>query len=146
MKNLRVKYSNKIIMGHLNINSIRNKSELLPSLIGAKTDILIINETKLHATFPTNQFLIQRYSIVYRLDRNDKGGGIMLFVKDGTITFPLDRYSFPVRFEIICIEFNLQKKNWLIFCTYNPPNRLIKDYLKELGKPLNFTRKRVETL
>ena len=111
MKNLRVKYSNKIIMGHLNINSIRNKSELLPSLIVAKTDILIINETKLHATFPTNQFLIQRYSIVYRLDRNDKGGGIMLFVKDGTITFPLDRYSFPVRFEIICIEFNLQKKN-----------------------------------
>ena len=91
LKNLRVKYSNKIIMGHLNINSIRNKFELLSSLIGGKIDILMISEAKLGATFPTYQFFIQGYSTVYRLDRNDKGGGIMLFVKDGIITFPLER-------------------------------------------------------
>ena len=40
LKNLCVKYSNKIIMGYFNINSIRNKFELLSSLIGGKTDIL----------------------------------------------------------------------------------------------------------
>ena len=56
----------------------------------------MISETKLEATF---QFFIQGYSTVYRLDRNDKGGGIMLFVKDDIITFPLDRYSFPEGFE-----------------------------------------------
>ena len=32
LKNLHVKYSNKIIMRHLNINSIRNKFQLLSSL------------------------------------------------------------------------------------------------------------------
>ena len=79
---------------HLNINFVRNKFELLSSLIGGKIDILLITETKLDATFPTNQFFIQGYSTMYRLDRNDKGGGIMLFVKDGIISFPLERFSF----------------------------------------------------
>ena len=45
-KNLCVKYFNKIIMGHLNINSLRNKFELLSSLIGGKIEILMISETK----------------------------------------------------------------------------------------------------
>ena len=89
-KNLCVKYSNKMIMGHLNINSIRNKFELLPSLLSGKIDILMISETKLDVTFPSNQFFIKRYSTVYRLDRKDKVGGIMLFVKDGIVTFHLD--------------------------------------------------------
>ena len=107
LKNIRVKYSKKIIIGHLNINSVRNKLELLSSFIGGKIDILMISETKLHANFPTNQFFIQGYLTVYRLDRNDKGGGIMLFVKDGIMTFPLERYSFPEDFEASCIELNL---------------------------------------
>ena len=64
-------------MGHLNINSIRNKFELFLSLIGGKIDILMISETKLDATFPTNLFFIRGYSTVYRLDWSDKVGGII---------------------------------------------------------------------
>ena len=94
LKNICFKYSSKIIMGHLNINSIMNKFELLSSLISGKIDVLMISETKLDETFPTNQFFIQGYSTVYRLDRIDKGGGKMLFVKDGIITFPLGQYFF----------------------------------------------------
>ena len=45
LKNVCVKYSNKIIVGHLNVNSIRNKLQLLSSLIGGKIDILMISET-----------------------------------------------------------------------------------------------------
>ena len=119
LKNLLVKYSNKIIVVHLNINSVRNKFELFSSLIGGKMDILMISETKLNVTFPTNQFFIQGYSTGNRMDRNDKGGGIMLFVKDGIIIFPLGRYSSPVDFETFCIELNLRNKKWLIFCN-NP--------------------------
>ena len=125
-------------MGHLNINSIRSKFELLSSLIGGKIDVLMISETKLDATFPANQFFIQGYSTVHRLDRNDKGGGVMVFVKHDIITFPLDRYSFPVGFAAFCIELNLRKKKWLIFCIYNPHNRFIKYHLKELGKAIEF--------
>ena len=58
LKNLRVKHSNKIIMGHLSTNSIRNEFELLSSILGGKIDILMISEIKLDATFPKNEFLI----------------------------------------------------------------------------------------
>ena len=55
-------------MGHLNTNFMRTKFELLSSLIGGKIDVLKISETKLDATFPSNQFFVQGYSTVYRLD------------------------------------------------------------------------------
>ena len=61
LKNLRVKHSNKIIMGHLSTNSIRNEFELLSSILGGKIDILMISEIKLDATFPKNEFFIQGY-------------------------------------------------------------------------------------
>ena len=146
LKNLHVKYYNKTIMRHLNINSIRNRSELLSLLIGDKIDILMITETKLNETFPTNQFFIQGYSIVYRMDRNDKGREIMLFVNDDIITLCLEWYSFPVGFETFCIELNFRKKKWLIFCNYNPHNRFIKDHLNKFGKSIEFYSKTYENI
>ena len=105
----------------------------------------MISETKLDANFPTYQSFIQEYSTVCRMDRNGKGEGVMLLVKDGIITFTLDRYSFSVGFEAFCIELNLgKKKNWLIFCIYNPHNRFIKDHLKELGRAVGFYSKTFE--
>ena len=55
-------------MGHLNINSIRNKFELTSSVMDGKIDFPMISEAKLDLTFPTNQFFIQGYSTVYILD------------------------------------------------------------------------------
>ena len=46
----------------------------------------MISETKIDANFPTYHFFIQEYSTVCRMDRNGKGEGVMLFVKDGIIT------------------------------------------------------------
>ena len=68
LKILHVNYSNNIIMGHLNINSIRNKFELTSSVMDGKIDFPMISEAKLDLTFPTNQFFIQGYSTVYILD------------------------------------------------------------------------------
>ena len=68
LKILQVNYSNNIIMGHLNINSVRNKFELTSSVMDGKIDFPMISEAKLDLTFPTNQFFIQGYSTVYILD------------------------------------------------------------------------------
>ena len=68
LKILHVNYSSNIIMGHLNINSIRNKFELTSSVMDGKIDFPMISEAKLDLTFPTNQFFIQGYSTVYILD------------------------------------------------------------------------------
>ena len=94
LRTFHIKYPSNIIIGHLNINSITNKFELLSFLIGGKVDIFSISETKIDGIFSTFQFLMSGYSNVYRLDRNDKGRRIMLFVKDNLITFPVTGFCF----------------------------------------------------
>ena len=96
LKNLHVSYPNNIIIGPLNINSIRNKFEMLPLSIAQYVDILMLSVTKLNSTFPSTQFLINGFSIPHRLDRNSKGGGILLYVRDKIIVLPLNRYSLPL--------------------------------------------------
>ena len=95
-------------------------------MIGGKVDIPLINKTEIDGTFPTSQFLMSGYSNIYRLDRNDKGRGIMLFVKDNLITSPVSGFCFSEKIEIFCVELNLRKQKWLIFCCYNPHKHLIK--------------------
>ena len=62
LQNLRLKCIDKIIIGHLNINSVRNKIHLLSDLIKDKVDIMLISETKLDCTFPKSQFILDGYS------------------------------------------------------------------------------------
>ena len=60
------------IIGHLNINSIRNKFEMLPMSVVQYVDILMLSETKLDCTFPSIQSLINGFSVPHRLDQNSK--------------------------------------------------------------------------
>ena len=80
---LRLKNVNRIIIAHININSIRNKFHLLTNDIRDKIDILMISETKLDKSFPKNEFLIPGFTEPYREDRNCHGGGIILYVRSG---------------------------------------------------------------
>ena len=70
----------------------------------------------------------------------------MLFVKDDIITFPLDRYYFPVGFEAFCIELSFQKKKLLIFVFITLTIDSLKITLNNWRKPSNFTRKHIKTL
>ena len=72
---------NKLIFAHLDINSIRNKFEFLATQVKGKIDVLMISETKIDESFPKGNFLIEGFSTPYRLDRDSKGGGIMLYVR-----------------------------------------------------------------
>ena len=50
--NIRKHHSNKIIMAHININSLRNKFDMFINSVSKYIDILMISETKLDDTFP----------------------------------------------------------------------------------------------
>ena len=58
LKLLRVRNIGRVIIGYLNINSVRNKFDALKEIASQSLDILMIAETKLNATFPTGQFAI----------------------------------------------------------------------------------------
>ena len=60
---------------------------------------------KLDSTFPSIQFLINGFSVPHRLDRNSKGGGILLYVRDKIIVLPLNRYSLPPHINILFMKY-----------------------------------------
>ena len=46
---------NKLVIIHININSLRNKFELLTEKTKGNVDILLISETKINESFPDSQ-------------------------------------------------------------------------------------------
>ena len=58
LRSLTVKNLNKLIIGHLNINFLRNKFELLAYQIKDNVDIPMISKTKFDENFPTIQFFM----------------------------------------------------------------------------------------
>ena len=65
---------NRIVLAHLNINSLRNKFDLIADQIKGNADVLAISEAKLDDSFPTGQFRIPGYESAFTLDRNQNGG------------------------------------------------------------------------
>ena len=48
----RLQNPKNIVVGHLNVNSLRNKSEAVEELVQNKVDICFLSETKIDETFP----------------------------------------------------------------------------------------------
>ena len=76
---MKIQCPEEIIVDHLNINSIRNKFDALSFIIDTNINILLISETKLDDLFSSAQFKLKGFCIPYRLDRNSKGGGLLLY-------------------------------------------------------------------
>ena len=60
LQNLRLENPNRLMIGQLNINSIRNKFETLTSLMINEINVLLLSETKSDEMFPLNQVLQSR--------------------------------------------------------------------------------------
>ena len=125
---------NRLFLAHININSIRNKLDILVQQITNNVDILIISETKLDNSFPEGQFLIPGYSSLYHFDRNCRGGGIMLYVREDIPSKLLSIENQPT--EGFLKEINLRKKKWLLCGTCNPHSNNIGNHLDSLSKNL----------
>ena len=101
-------------------------------------DLFRTCKTKINDSSVREQFIIEGYSTIYRLDRNDRGGVIMLIIKDNLLTSRFDKYCFRNKIEIFCIDLNLRKKKRLIFCCCDPHKRQFKHHLFQIESPINF--------
>ena len=80
LNKIHKKNPNCIIIAHLNINSIRNKFEMLKEVMGDKIDILLISEKKkLGDAFRLSQLNLEGFTPPYSFDRTEHGGGLILF-------------------------------------------------------------------
>ena len=138
MKKLRIRNPNKIIIGNLNINSLPNKFEQLKDITMQHIDILVLTETKLDDTFPTEQFLVNGFSELYRRDRNRNGGGVMIYIRQDIPSKRLDKQAFPYDMEGVFVEVNFRKCKWLLFGTYHPPSQPDIYYFDNLDKAFDI--------
>ena len=84
--------------------------------------VLAIGETKVDASFPNVQFLLDDHFNLgnFCKDRTNHGGGPMIYIRKGTPCKRLQEYKKP-NIEIICFEIAVNKRKWLIFAIYRPP-------------------------
>ena len=87
---------------------------MLPEIVHDKLDILLVSETKVDPSFPSNQFVMDGFSFPFRLDRNSLGGGIMLFVREEIPSKLLSEYKPNSSVENIFAEIILRSKKWLL--------------------------------
>ena len=73
---------NKLVFCQLNINSLRNKFDMLSELIKGFVDVFMTSETKLEDSFPEGQFFIDGYHKPFSYDWNGNGGSIFLYVHE----------------------------------------------------------------
>ena len=101
------------------------------SSIKNNIDILMILGKKINNSFPIMQFHIEGYCI-YRLNRNEYGGGILVYVREDISSKLIPMQRSPI--ECFFIELNLRCKKWLLSCSYNPHRSLISELLSIIGK------------
>ena len=73
LKSVRRKNLSRIIVAHLNINSLGKKFDALLNQIKENVDILVISENKLDESFLKGQFKIPGLTSPFRRDRNNSG-------------------------------------------------------------------------
>ena len=100
-------------------------------------DVLQISETKLDDTFPNNQFTMEGYKIIARLDRNQHGGGIIIYVKECVPSKIVGDIPFNPEEEGFFIELKLRNTKWLLFRGYNPKKEFIVKFINNLESALS---------
>ena len=86
----------------MNINSLRNKFDLLANKVIENVDALVKSETKLDGSFPIKQFKIRGIWTPFRRDRDQYSRGLLVFI--GKVI--------PTPIEGICIKLSFRNKNW----------------------------------
>ena len=132
LRDIRTSNINRLVFGHLNINSLRTKFDFLCEKIVGSIDVFMISESKLDDSFPHGQFLIDGFHTSFRFDRNKNGMEILLYVWED-IPAKILSHDIP-SVESFFVEIILHKRKWLIKYLYYPNKNNIKNHLEILVK------------
>ena len=115
----------------------------MQEVIGNNTDVLLISETKLDASFLSSQFILDGFAPPYRLDRMQHGGG-MFFVREDVPFKFLNADTSISGIENLLVEINLPFKKWLISGSYNQHLNSIQNHLVQVSKKFDFYSSKYE--
>ena len=124
------------LITHLNINSLRYKIIDLRKIISyTDIDFISITETKIDSSFPVAQFLTENY-LTFRRDRNNHGGGILTFVKNGLLPKHIPDLESNI-IEILPLEIRTDKSKWIVLNIYRPRASNMQSFIDELSNTLD---------
>ena len=126
---------NKLKTAHININSIRNKLDVLLDQVKGNVDILMISETKFDESFLVCQSKIDGFNTPYRVGRDQKAGGVTLYVWEH---LPAKHLSIDRMNESCFVELNLKHTKRIISCSYNPNRSNIYSHLDSLSRNVDL--------
>jgi len=123
LKKFRYDHPRQLVLGHLNVNSLRNKFiEIREMLKVSEIDILGLSETKLDDSFGQSTFHCPNYT-AYRQDRDIHGGGIACYVSSALPHRRRDDLCVnELNFQSLVVEVIHQKTKFLVVVLYNPPS------------------------
>ena len=88
--------------------------------------------------------MIDGFSCPYRLDRDSKGGGIMLYVREDIPSNFLASDNKPI--ESLYVELNFQNVKMLKTCPYNPDKAEVGNHLAALNSLLDVNSTKYEKI
>ena len=75
IKNIKLSNVNRLIMGQLNVNGLKNKIDPIKLLAEGNIDVLVITESKLDQSFPFNNSLLTVFHCLIDVTEMPKGEG-----------------------------------------------------------------------
>ncbi|XP_071123817.1 uncharacterized protein [Mytilus edulis] len=105
---------------NLNIRSIRNKLEFLNNFTD-EFDVLAVTETHLDPSVSEDQLKLDSFNNIIRKDRNNFGGGLMIYVKDDIGIVRKSELENPFD-ETLWVEIRAKGQNFILCHSYRPPN------------------------
>ena len=118
LKTLKLNNINRLLIGYININSIKGKFDSFKTLVMGNIDTVVVNESKIDASFTQQQFVLDEYHLPYRWDRNAIGGGVMIFVREDIPCREIIFDNVEEKMEGIFLEISTRKQKWLLFGGY----------------------------
>ena len=82
----------------------------------------------------------------YRYDRNQNGGGLLIYMRERAPIKKLTLYNAPNDFECGMVEINLKNKKWLLTAIYRPPSQMKQHLFGKISKMLDHYYRQYENL
>ena len=144
LKTSRFKNPESVIMGQLDINSLRNKFESIKLIISPNFYILLVSETKLDEPFPNNQLFISVYKM-FRQDKTCFHGGLCTYIKENITSKQLNLHL-DKETEVIYLKINIRLRKWLIVGLCKPSSQNNSLFFRKNVKNLSRYRNSFENI
>ena len=137
----RLQNSKNIVIGHFNVNSLRNKFDAVEELVQNEIDIYFLSEKKKNRWSVSKSAIYDNYNNDYKLfrrDRNCHGEGILCYINENITSKTVNVEGIEKDCEIVLIEFSIKTRKWLCIGIYKPPLQNENNFLDNLSSVINM--------